>query len=60
MTVSRLNIQDVETVFDIAHRDPKKFYLKIMHKADSMDAAMRATCLSKEEVIELQKKAQLL
>lgn len=60
MTVNRLNIWDIEGVFDIAWRDNRRFYLKIMHMADLMPEALKKICLSREEVVELKQKADAL
>lgn len=60
MTVNRLNIWDIDGVFNVAWKDNRRFYLKVMHMADSMTEEMKEICLSKEEVVELKKKADAL
>jgi sulfatase maturation enzyme AslB (radical SAM superfamily) len=45
MTVNRLNVREVEEVFEISGRDPGRFYLKVLHVADSMNEEMRSLCL---------------
>lgn len=57
MTVNKKNIWDIDELFKALWSDNTKFYLKIMHIADKMPEFLKEICLSKNEIVELKKKA---
>jgi len=60
MTVSKLNIWDIDKVFDAIWRDSKRFYLKIMHKSDSMSDELKKISLNIEDIKYIKNKADSL
>lgn len=58
MTINKLNILDIDKVFETVWKDPSKLYLKIMHLADKMPDFLKEICISREEIDELKIKAE--